>query len=305
MKIATTIGEVYAYTDQDPVSAVRLYEGTGFRYLDYSFYNVLRGNHPFLTEAWKTQVDNAGSTAASLGMKFVQAHSPNYNPLGNPGDSSYHEAGMKASLRSVEACGMLGIGAIVVHSGITEDYLYPDDKEGYFRANRPFYCALLEEAEKWNVKVCIENSAEGNMGRRYFYMTAEDMNDFVDYMNHPLLGCCWDVGHGHMRGTDPCTELTGLGKNLTCVHIHDNMGVRDEHIAPFFGNIDMDSILQGLIQSGYNGYFTFESDGFLTASAAHGSGRLKTVPAAVKRASLSLLYQIGKSCLEAYGIYEE
>lgn len=305
MKLATTIGEVYSFVNRDPAAAVRMYEGTGFRYLDYSFYNVLRGEHPFLGDDWKSQIDAAGNAASSLGMKFVQAHSPDYNPLGRPEDTDYHEAGMKASLRSVEACGMLGIGAIVVHSGITEDYLYPEDKDGYFKANRPFYAALLEEAEKWNVKVCIENSAEGNMGRRYFYMTAEDMNDFVGYMAHPLLGCCWDVGHGHMRGTDPAAELTGLGKNLTCVHIHDNMGKYDEHIAPFFGNIDMDSIMQGLIRSGYGGYFTFESDNLLNASAVHGSGRLKTVPVSVRRASLSLLYEIGKSCLSAYGIYEE
>ena len=305
MKIATTIGEMYAYCRNTPAEAVRMYEGTGFRYLDYSFYNVLRGEHPFLTDAWKSLIDDAGNAAAGLGMTFVQAHSPDYNPLGNPGDTAYHEAGMKASLRSVQACGMLGIGAIVVHSGITLDYRYPMDKEGYFRANLPFYRALLEEAEKWNVKICIENSSEGNMGERYFFMTAEDMNDFISYVDHPLLGGCWDTGHGHMRGTDPCREMATLGRNFTCLHLHDNMGSRDEHIAPFFGTIDMDSVMQGLVQSGFGGYLTFESDNFLPAAPVHGSDRLKTVPLEVKRAALSLLYQIGRSCLAAYGLYEE
>jgi len=305
MKIATTIGEMYAYSHHDPAGAVRMYEGTGFKYLDYSFYNVLTQNSRFMSDDWKNQVNEAGEAAAKLGMKFVQAHSPDYNPLGQIGNTAYHEAGMKASLRSVTACGMLGIGAIVVHSGITEDYLYPNDKDGYFRANLDFYRALLEEAEKWNVKICIENSAEGNMGSRYFFMTGEDMNDFISYVNHPLLGGCWDIGHGHMRGADTCREMVTLGKNLTCVHIHDNMGVRDEHIAPFFGNIDMDNFMEGLVQSGFDGYFTFESDSFLSPGREHGSGRLKTVPPDVKRAALALLYQIGKSCLTAYGLYEE
>lgn len=305
MKIATTIGEMYAFCHNDPAEAVRMYEGTGFKYLDYSFYNVLSPGHRFMTNEWKAMVTEAGDAAAKLGMKFVQAHSPNYNPLGQVGNTAYHEAGLEASIRSVTACGMLGIPAVVVHSGITEDYLYPAGKDGYFRANLDFYRALLNEAEKWNVKVCIENSAEGNMGSRYFFMTAEDMNDFIAYVDHPLLGGCWDIGHGHMRGADTCRELVTLGKNLTCVHIHDNMGSRDEHIAPFSGNIDMDNFMEGLIQSGFDGYFTFESDNFLPASAVHGSDRLKTVPVDVKRAALSLLYQIGKSCLTAYGIYEE
>ncbi|MBQ8187636.1 MAG: hypothetical protein IJ037_12325 [Clostridia bacterium] len=40
-------------------------------------------------------------------------------------------------------------------------------------------------------------------------------------------------------------------------------------------------------------------------SRVHGSSKLKTVPIDVKRAALGLLYQIGKSCLSAYGIFEE
>ena len=40
MKIATTIGEMYSFV-RSPAEAVRAYEGTGFRYLDYSFYTVL------------------------------------------------------------------------------------------------------------------------------------------------------------------------------------------------------------------------------------------------------------------------
>lgn len=305
MKIATTIGEMYAYTAMNPAEAVRMYEGTGFRYLDCSFYNVLNPGHRFMTDEWKEQVTEAGEAAAKLGMKFVQAHSPNYNPLRDPADEAYHTAGLEASLRSIEACGMLGIPNIVVHTGYSLDYTYPTDKETYFKANEPFLRALIPAMEKWNVTVCIENSAEGNMGPQYFFMSGQDMNDFIDFMGHPLLGGCWDIGHGHMRNIPPHDELVSLGKNLTAVHIHDNNGIADEHIAPFFGTIDMDSVMQGLIDADYKGYFTFESDGFLPCRPGHGSGRLSCPPIAVKRAALAMLYQIGKSCLEAYGLFEE
>jgi len=305
MKIATTIGEMYRYTNFDPAEAVRAYEGTGFRYLDYSFYRVLDAGHRFMTDDWKNQVAETGEAAAKLGMKFVQAHSPDYNPFQNPEDTEFHERGILATIRSIEACGMLGIPNIVVHTGSTLDYTYPDDKEAYFKAKEPFIRALIPAMEKWNVRVCIENSAEGNMGSRYFFMTGEDMNDFIDYMNHPLIGGCWDVGHGHMRGIPPHDELVSLGRNLNAVHIHDNDGRGDQHIAPFFGSIDMDSVMQGLIDADYKGYFTFEADSLLPYRTGHGSGRLSTPPLAVKRAMLAMLYQIGKSCLEAYGLYEE
>jgi len=305
MKLATTIGEVYGYVGGDPAAAVRMYEGTGFRHLDYSFYRVMAPGHRFMTEDWIRQVEEAGEAAAKLGFDFVQAHSPDYNPFRDPSDTAYHERGMTATLRSIEACGRLGIPAIVVHSGYGTEYLYPEDREGYFSANRPFYEALIPAMEKWNVKVCIENSAEGNMGNRYFFMTAEEMNAFLAYMGHPLFGCCWDIGHGHMRGIPPHDELAALGKNLTAVHIHDNDGHADQHLAPFFGTIDMDSVMKGILDAGFSGYFTFESDNFLPFRENHGSGALAAPPVEVKRAALRMLYAIGRECLSAYGLLEE
>ena len=46
MKIATTIGEMYPFTSSYE-EAISAYEGTGFRYLDFSFYSiVLKENDP-------------------------------------------------------------------------------------------------------------------------------------------------------------------------------------------------------------------------------------------------------------------
>ena len=303
MKIATTIGEVYAYTTSW-AEAVRLYEGTGFRYLDCSFYTANKPGSEFLTDQWLRMVEEAGEAAASLGFAFVQAHSPNYNPYHDPDDTAYHEAGILATKRSIEACGRLGIPNIVVHTAYGSQCLYPEDKEKYFETNMPFIRALFPEMEKWNVRLCIENSAEGNMGRNYFFMTAEDMNDFIDYAGHPLIGACWDTGHGNMRGTDPYRELVTLGKNLHAVHFQDNGGVYDEHIAPFFGCLDVDAVMRGLIDAGYSGPLTFESDNFCGYRKNRGNGVLQYPPVRVKKAALTLIHEIGAACLEAYGIEE-
>ncbi|MBQ8401270.1 MAG: sugar phosphate isomerase/epimerase [Clostridia bacterium] len=303
MKIATTIGEAYAYTSS-PAEAVRMYEGTGFRWLDYSFYNANRPGSVFLTEDWLKEVNDAGEAAAALGFAFVQAHSPNYNPYFDPNDTAYHEAGMLATRRSIEACGRLGIPNIVVHTAYGPQCQYPDDKEKYFATNMPFITALYPEIEKWNVRVCIENSAEGNMGKNYFFMTAEDMNDFIDYAGHPLIGACWDTGHGNMRGTDPYRELVTLGKNLCAIHFQDNSGNGDEHIAPFLGTLNVDAVMRGLIDAGYTGPLTFESDNFCARRKNRGDGILQYPPKRVKKAALSMLHEIGAACLEAYGIEE-
>ena len=71
MKIATTIGEVYAFTSS-PAEAIRQYEGTDFKYLDYSFYTVLRQGDPFMSDAWKDVVLEAKESADKLGFQFVK-----------------------------------------------------------------------------------------------------------------------------------------------------------------------------------------------------------------------------------------
>lgn len=306
MKIATTIGEMYGYVAEGyPVNTaevVSLYADTGFRYLDYSFYTANKPGSVFLTDDWQRQIEDAGNTAAGLGMSFVQAHSPDYNPYHEEKDTAYHERGMLATKRSIEACGRLGIKNIVVHTAFGAQCQYPEDKEKYFQTNLPFLQALYPTMEKWDVRVCIENSAEGNMGKNYFFMTAEDMNDFIAYADHPLIGACWDTGHGNMRHADVYHELTTLGKNLHAIHFQDNGGVYDEHIAPFFGTLNVDAVMRGLIDAGYEGALTFEADYFCAHRNTHGDDTLAYPPMRVKKACLRVLHEIGMAALEAYGI---
>ncbi len=311
MKLASTTGEFNGYATT-PADAVRFYEGTGFRHLDYSFYSVLKPGHPFLGDRWLDEVEEAGAEAARLGFDFVQAHSPSYNPFDPKAD---HEAGMLATNRSIEACGRLGIRNIVVHSGFTPDLTYPKDRDEYFRRNRDFYRALFPMMEKWNVNVLVENSAEANMGTRYFFMTGEEMRDFADYVDHPLLHCVWDVGHANIRGNDQYADILAMGSHLHALHIQDNFGACDEHIAPFMGTTDLDAILQGLLKVGYKGYFTFETENMLLSygrwphrrrqTPSITERRLAVPPIDLRRKAAAFLYEIGRSILSAYDCFEE
>lgn len=306
MKLATTTGELYPAFVSTPAEAVRCYEGTGFTHLDYSFYNVLTKDPAFMSENWKEGVLAAKQTAAALGFDFVQAHSPDYNPMDPDAD---HTAGMLAVQRSIEACDMLGIRNMVIHSGFTPRLQYPRDKEAYFAETLEFFRTLYPAMEKHNVCLLIENSAEGNMQGRFFYMTAQEMNEYLAIDNHPLMGACWDVGHGHMRGCDQYTELTTLGSNLKAVHIHDNNGIGDQHLAPYCGTLDFDAVVRALRDIRFAGCFTFEADNFMgqrrIPAPVPEHSRLFQPALAVKLGALKLLHTVGKTMLESYGIYED
>lgn len=309
MKLATTTADLKRYGISH-AEAVRCYEGTGFRYLDFDFYKEIYPGSPFLGDNWMDAVKEAAKAAEQLGFTFVQAHSPDYDCLRMNAD---HEIGVLAAKRSIEACDYLGIKNIVVHPGC--NYRYPEERDMFFEKNRDFYRKLFPVMEKYNINVLIENGAENNVGRLCDFMTAKDMTDFLEYIDHPLVHICWDVGHANMRGTNQHDDICKMGKDLYALHIQDNFGEYDEHFAPFMGTLNLDAIMQGLLEIDYKGYFTFECSNMLTREGAWPHprqefmgklpNRLMTPSIKVKRKAVELLYEIGKYILESYECFEE
>lgn len=311
MKLATTIGDFQHYTASS-AEAVRAYEGTGFRHLDFNFYRMVYDGSPFLGNDWMSEIKNAALEAERLGFDFVQAHSPGNNFLSPQQD---YDTVVLGNIRSIEACGYLGVHNIVVHSGICPDMKYPLDRDAYFRVNRTFYEKLYPAMEKYNVNVLIENSATANMGTSWFFMTGQEMVDFCRYCGHPLLHACWDVGHANMQHPAQYSDIIALGNDLLAVHIQDNLGSHDDHLAPLTGTLDIDSVMHGLIDNGFvsrGGVFTFEADNILARSSswpncrnASFNGDAARCPGPtleLKRASIRLLYEIGRTILTEYGL---
>ena len=304
MKIATTIGEMYPLGLRI-ADTIRSYRDTGFKNLDFSFYYAHADkDSPYMQEsdlAWKKEIEEALEAADECGFTFVQAHAPGYNP---GRDSSDYDRCIRAMQRSVEGCAMLGIPVTVMHTSFSPEFTYPDDKEGYYKYNRKFVGDVLSAAENFGVTLCIENTSNGNAGKCYFPRRGAEMNDFIAYMDHPLLGACWDTGHAVMdRIFDQYAELKELGPVLKAVHIHDNGIHSDEHLAPYCGKLQLDSVVKGLLDIDYKGSFTFESDSFL--NHCNGEGPLRQLPLEIRRDGLALLYKIGKFALETYNAYEE
>lgn len=302
MKTATTTGDLYEY-GKTPAEAVECLSKTGFKNLDFSFYTFHKGNSPYLLDSdkeWKQQIEDARAAADANNMRFVQAHAPGYNPAGNLD----HARCMRAMHRSIEACAMLDIPCTVLHTAFMLELRYPEDKDAYFKYNRKYLEELLATAEKFNVTLCVENSSKINSSNSYFFMTADDMLDFIAYMDHPLLGCCWDTGHAVMEGKfDQYSDLTKLGKNLKAIHLHDNNGTADEHLPPYSGKLQLDTVVQALKDIQYQGAFTFEVDNFM--AKCNGSGVLRQLPLELRIDTLQMLYKLGKHLLQSYDSFEE
>ncbi len=318
MKLATTTGDFEAYS-ASLADRVKAYDGTGFRYLDLNLYRAIHAGSPFLGAGWERWIDEGGEAAAAMGVRFCQAHAPDGKP---------HETGeafdvfLAATIRSIDACARLGIPHVVVHQQDIGGYPSREQRTHNLKRNRAFFERLFPAMERTGVCVLLENSCDRHaptpqQNIRNFGSTAAELIELAGFIDHPLLQICWDTGHANVQGLDQYQSLVELGGRLRGLHIADNYGDMDSHVAPFEGTTNFDAVMQGLIDSGYAGWFTFEATHILRTGGAWPNyrrawqyrgepvTRLMDVPLHLKRQAVALLYQIGRHILAAYDCFEE
>lgn len=153
----------------------------------------------------------------------------------------------------------LGVKTMTIHlgNGVLDGYTLDD----YRRATRDSLEALLPDAEKLGIIICIENIW-------YITNTPEELLSYIEYFDSPWLGLCYDAGHANMISacharpygeestavkdwkkwnTEPPWDDQILEKMLPHIvntHLHDNLGVIDEHLVPGNGNIDWERTMK-------------------------------------------------------------
>ena len=301
MKLATTLGDFrhYANTRQ----SIELLHDAGFRYMDIS----LGGSSLFCEgNEWREAVKSLVDFAGNLGMSFVQAHSPNATVLN---DEKWAKEVFRAK-RSLELCQEFGIPQVVIHAAYTRE---PVCKEAWYDLNTKFYREILPVAEQTGVMILTENTTHANLGEgRYYLYTGKDMTEYIEHVAHPLLEAVWDTGHGTTEGSQ-YDNILALGKHLRGLHVHDNNGKADEHTMPYTGVLNLDQVMNGLLDVGYDGYFTFEvlnalrvaKDRRQPRQSFERDTRLANPTLEMQIDMERLLYHIGRHALQAYNCFEE
>ena len=298
MKLATTTGDFFAYTDSQAVSLEHIRKA-GFRYADYNFGGDYQWKNGIYGEKFEKYFEEINQTTENLGIRLIQAHAPMGKPLADGGKL------LADTLRCVDACGAWKIPNLVVHSG----YIKGLSPEETFERNNAFFMPLLERAEKYNVNILVENFNKMCVDGLYWIDNATDLLRMIECVNHPLFHAVWDAGHANMQEMPQDEELRLLGKHVRALHIQDNHGNADNHLVPFLGTMNLDAVMTGLLDIGYDGYFTFEVGGFFNPSEKRRQytreTRLAGAPLELRDAFERYLYELGKCVLEQYHCFEE
>lgn len=299
MKLANTTGGLFRYTQSQTEALKYLYQA-GFRYADYSFIADYRERTGIYGENPEAHIARVAETAESIGIRLAQAHAPMGSPI-----SQDNSAFLRDTVVSVEACGKWGIPNIVVHAG----YDYGLTKAETFQKNKEFFLPILDTAEKYGVNILVENFDKMTSPNRYWTDNAPDLLEQIELIDHPLCHAIWDVGHGNLQELPQHEALTLLGSHVRALHIHDNLGDWDAHLMPYLGTVNWDSVMHGLQDIGYTGFFTFEVGRiFLPKDLRRpypADTRLGGANLLMRIAAERYLYELGKAMLEAYQCFEE
>lgn len=308
MKLVTTTCDLAEYYENKSVATpIRGIAETGFRHIDLSMYHTIYKDSPWIAsgDGWKIEIEDSAKEADACGLDFCQAHSPDGQHF-IPGED--RDALILATKRSIEACAMLDIPYTVIHAGATKG----KDRETFIKENIEFFKLFGEEANRYGVKLLVENTASA-WNPEYYLWTGEEMADFVSRSKLDYLHICWDIGHGNVQGCNQYDDIMAMGKELKAVHMQDNCGDFDTHRMPMAGTTNFDKVMRGLIDSGYEGCFTFEGCNTIRRGRSwpksrrdiEPSDRLTNVPLYIQQKQISVMYEIGKWMLEEYNITVE
>lgn len=237
------------------------FKALGFSVVDCVFSDGDVPGSPLLREDWRDWAEQLAEGSRKRGIRHLQCHAPYYNFT--PVAGGKRPATEMLIRRSIEAAGILGAKWIVMHPAT--DYS-TGDMERSFQANLRYYAPYVELGERHGVGIAIENMADlfakkdfpGTGCDRCYGALPEELCALADALASPYAGICWDFGHANLMAHDQPACLRAMGSRVKATHVHDNFGMWDEHLAPFFGTVAWGPAMAALGEIGYDGALYLE-----------------------------------------------
>ncbi len=245
------------------ITQVRRAAEAGFESMNLSLFTMHRGDNPFYGDDWRQASDTLRNEAEKCGIVFYQSHIP-YRSLSVKHDVEMAKApgGLEffsdMSLRSVEISKLMGCTVGVIHP-MDDPNAGFGDLDAQVQHNLRIFDREIEAAHKFNVGLAFENLYDLPKRRRFGVQAAE-LKKFIDHVNSPLVGACWDLGHANMGTSDQVESILLLGEKITALHVHDNNGIDDLHMIPFMGNIKWERVMHALYEGGCKADLMLELD---------------------------------------------
>ena len=246
---------LHSYSREDPSAYIRV----GLEFLKDAGFEVANiGSYALLPPdgKWQPVVEQALQDSKELNIPFVDCHLPFFSDLVNT-DPAYAEQCNQKMHTAIDIAKALGVDRAVLHPNTTTVTLRELDREATYDRVMAHLTPFAEHAAQVGLNLVVENVRlwPGIRPSHRYCQGPEELCKVADALG---FGVCWDFGHANIAGINQSEALAYIGKRLKCVHIHDNNGTDDDHIAPFMGNIDWQDAMHGLALAEFEGPLNYE-----------------------------------------------
>ena len=204
--------------------------------------------------------------AKKYGITNYQAHAPFPSHVHDPEDSGYNDYLIRMLKKTIIGCDSMDCRHLIIHPFFLgyDQQLSPETE---WNLNIERYSALIPEAKKYGVTICLENMFTSHRGKIYA-ACCSDIDTacrYVDTLNgiagEKCFAFCLDTGHLLLAGKDIREAMIRLGDRIEAFHVHDNNGVSDQHLAPYMGVLDWNRFVEGLRAIRFDRTLSFETFG--------------------------------------------
>jgi sugar phosphate isomerase/epimerase len=162
-------------------------------------------------------------------------HAPFFDLNVGARDSLICKVSLERLIWALEVARLLNAKTVVVHPGYGPWILGHRFAAWLKRAKR-YLDILVNHAAALDIKIAFENIYDAG---------PEDLKMLIDQFDNNRVGICLDIGHYNVFKKEPLPNwLNVLGPHIFEVHLHDNDGSADQHLALGDGNINYSELKQ-------------------------------------------------------------
>lgn len=186
---------------------------------------------------------------------------------------SFYETTRKKAVEKavhwMEKAAILGARVGIQHPSTNRLDAEAEGLDSFLRQLGKSLQVMLPAAEKLNFTVALENMLPGEQGPR-LCSRPEHFERIIAEFAHPNLGFCLDTGHalvagGGHEGARAFAEV--MAPHLAAVHLADNAGDRDSHLAPGHGRVEWGPVFRSAAELGYEYTMCIETPPFAQGPA--------------------------------------
>jgi sugar phosphate isomerase/epimerase len=194
----------------------------------------------------------AGTVAESLrsaGIATTTFHAPFNDICPGARDEEVRLVTVRRLRQAVSLAPLFRPLGIVMHGGYW-NWLFDFDAGAWLEGAKRTFSEVAEAAESAAVDIYVEN---------VFDEVPDHLLQLRASIGSKRLGFCFDAGHATLFSRLPVQKwLEAFGPHLREMHIHDNRGLRDDHLPVGEGSINVRGVLLAAGDAGANPILTVE-----------------------------------------------